>query len=241
MHLLLLSKIDIAVAGVGGIGFECMCMCTLCFQGLVVLNNFLPPSVAALVASRIAALAPAAYSPAASRPSDTVQHRFALAEVRTDPVLAQACRLLWRLQAQCLPNFSVAKYTARDHITPHDDRVLERYTAEEYRCLMAAYRDCRPSEVTLPAPLRTSHTRGNAGVFSRTIAVVLYLNKGWSPSDGGYFVDLENDKLYLPSFNRLVAFRVPRMHAVTPVIGPRPRLSIFGWWLAPGMLYSDSD
>lgn len=42
----------------------------------------------------------------------------------------------------------------------------------------------------------------------------------------------------MPSFNTLVVFQVPRMHGVAPVlVDGRPRLSLFGWWLAPGRLY----
>ena len=43
----------------------------------------------------------------------------------------------------------------------------------------------------------------------------------------------------VPRFNTLVAFRVPRWHAVERVAaGARaPRLSLFGWFLAPGRLY----
>lgn len=59
-----------------------------------------------------------------------------------------------------------------------------------------------------------------------------YLNHDWKEKDGGLFVDLEADKPYTPDFNVLLAFRVPRMHGVTPVEGKRKsRYSIFGWWL----------
>jgi hypothetical protein len=56
-------------------------------------------------------------------------------------------------------------------------------------------------------------------------------------------------RVVLPKFNRLVAFRVPRYHQVTPVVAPadggagdgprsRPlRFSVFGWFLEPGRLY----
>lgn len=65
-------------------------------------------------------------------------------------------------------------------------------------------------------------------------------------ANGGLFIDLEADKPYLPTFNTLVMFRVPRMHGVTPVIGNkkgniRNRFSIFGWWLLEGKLYKEED
>ncbi len=50
------------------------------------------------------------------------------------------------------------------------------------------------------------------------------------PSDAG------NE--YVPEFNSLVAFKVPRYHQVTAVASSeRPRYSIFGWFLQPGKLY----
>ena len=35
-----------------------------------------------------------------------------------------------------------------------------------------------------------------------------------------------------PSFNTLVAFSVPRLHAVAAVAKGKRRYSLFGWWLA---------
>lgn len=40
--------------------------------------------------------------------------------------------------------------------------------------------------------------------------------------------------LHSPDFNTLVAFEVPRLHAVRALRGRRPRYSLFGWWLRPG-------
>lgn len=42
---------------------------------------------------------------------------------------------------------------------------------------------------------------------------------------------------YVPEFNSVIAFRVPRWHEVTPVIVDRPRFSVFGWFLEEGELY----
>jgi hypothetical protein len=42
---------------------------------------------------------------------------------------------------------------------------------------------------------------------------------------------------YVPEWNSLVAFKVPRFHEVTAVTSNRPRYSIFGWFLQPGQLY----
>ena len=48
-------------------------------------------------------------------------------------------------------------------------------------------------------------------------------------------MDLEdNEREYLPTFNSLVLFTVPRMHAVKAVTKKgAKRYSIFGWWLEP--------
>ena len=47
---------------------------------------------------------------------------------------------------------------------------------------------------------------------------------------------------HVPSFNSMVVFAVPRMHAVAPVlVDSRPRFSLFGWWLAAGKLYELDD
>ena len=44
-------------------------------------------------------------------------------------------------------------------------------------------------------------------------------------------------QVYVPQFNSVVAFRVPRYHQVTPVSSTHPRYSVFGWFLQPGQLY----
>ena len=44
--------------------------------------------------------------------------------------------------------------------------------------------------------------------------------------------DEEFPKEHVPIFNSAVFFKVPRVHAVTPVLAKkRVRYSIFGWWL----------
>lgn len=50
-------------------------------------------------------------------------------------------------------------------------------------------------------------------------------------------VHFDAGKEYVPEFNSIVAFKVPRYHEVTAVTSRRPRLSIFGWFLQPGKLY----
>lgn len=77
--------------------------------------------------------------------------------------------------------------------------------------------------------------------WSRDVAVILYLTKDWQKRDGGILLDMEqNSKQYVPKFNSLISFAVPRKHAVTAV-KPRkdrlPRYSLFGWFLVEGDLY----
>lgn len=97
-----------------------------------------------------------------------------------------------------------------DHIEPHDDR---------------AYTNVRMDT-------------GEIVECSRCIACIYYLSKDWRRDYGGLLVDCESGTEYVPEFNSVVLFRIPRMHEVTPVtITSQKRLSIFGWFLRPGRLY----
>ena len=83
-----------------------------------------------------------------------------------------------------------------------------------------------------------AHVDVDGVLHSRKIAGILYLAKNWKAKFGGALVDLEAEAEHVPSFNTFVAFKVPRMHFVAPVlVDNRPRLSVFGWWLQPGRLY----
>ena len=44
-------------------------------------------------------------------------------------------------------------------------------------------------------------------------------------------------QVYVPKFNSVIAFRVPRYHEVTCMNTNQPRFSVFGWYLQPGHLY----
>lgn len=74
-------------------------------------------------------------------------------------------------------------------------------------------------------------------LYSRSYAVIYYLTKDWTVEDGGALLDLETEKPYIPEFNSLIVFKVPRWHEVEPVLSNRSRYSVFGWFFEPGTLY----
>lgn len=78
----------------------------------------------------------------------------------------------------------------------------------------------------------------NGQHFSRHIAVIYYCSKDWKEEYGGQLVDMVTKKEYVPEFNSMVAFSVPRFHEVKPVLVPSlERHSIFGWFFKPGINY----
>ena len=106
----------------------------------------------------------------------------------------------------------LGRYESGDQIAPHDDVAVQ--------------------ELEMPPG-----SKRQAVVASRRIACIYYLTKDWTAEMGGAFVDLHGRKEteYVPKFNRLVAFNVPRLHAVEPVAdaASRPRYSVFGWLYEP--------
>lgn len=71
--------------------------------------------------------------------------------------------------------------------------------------------------------------------FARLYAYVLNLTPDWRADFGGLLTFIEPtghvSEAYTPSFNALNIFRVPHLHAVTPIarFAPGGRLSITGW------------
>jgi Rps23 Pro-64 3,4-dihydroxylase Tpa1-like proline 4-hydroxylase len=72
---------------------------------------------------------------------------------------------------------------------------------------------------------------------SREIAIIYYLTKDWKSEFGGTLVDIPTGHEYVPEFNSLIAFSIPRFHEVKAVTCDRPRYSLFGWFLKSGRLY----
>lgn len=188
-------------------------------SGFVRITHFLPDAVATMASAMLAKHDSweVMHDGEVAERSDSVMHRFHFAEPEDHPstigILADAVALLFE---GLVPSFSVASYSRGDGIGPHDDK----------------------------AHLEIDPVGGGRTVLhSRKIAGILYLSKGWKAKFGGALIDLQGLAEHVPSFNSFVAFTVPRMHAVGPILtDSRPRLSMFGWWLEPGRLYElDGD
>lgn len=66
---------------------------------------------------------------------------------------------------------------------------------------------------------------------NRQLSLVIYLNKGWEPGDGGELkIHCENSEVIAPLYNRAVLFRSATvLHEVLPAL--KPRRSLTGWLL----------
>ena len=69
--------------------------------------------------------------------------------------------------------------------------------------------------------------------------MIYYLSKDWKEEDGGILEDLQTGERHVPTFNTLIAFKIPRLHQVTKVVSEtKVRFSVFGWFLKEGKLYA---
>jgi hypothetical protein len=66
---------------------------------------------------------------------------------------------------------------------------------------------------------------------------MLFLTKDWSKDNGGCFKDCQQteekpEDTHVPEFNTLLAFHVPRLYQITPVLAEAAnRKCVFGWFL----------
>ncbi|GIL72735.1 hypothetical protein Vretimale_4446 [Volvox reticuliferus] len=185
--------------------------------GLVRLENFLPEFVAEGILSTVGAVSDEQWNDTSANTDyrqNNISHSFS--SVKHAKGLDAVVRLFSLVRPGSLNSFSAAKYCKTDHIAPHDDRAYAQVKLDSGRIITA----------------------------SRTLAVIFYLTRDWREEYGGVLIDLEDPtappgvgRKYVPLWNSVVAFRVPRYHAVTPMTTNRPRYSIFGWFLEPGRLY----
>jgi hypothetical protein len=176
--------------------------------GIVKIPNFLPPVVAEGVLHVLEHVTDW-NDTSASRDytHNNIAHSFE--SVKAGEAIEAVTRAVSQLLPEAFSTFSGARYQRTNFIEPHDDRAYTSVQLEDGGIL-----EC-----------------------SRDIAVIYYLTKDWAAELGGALIDLQTTKRYVPEFNSVIAFRVPRMHAVEPVVGPRPRFSIFGWFLREGRIY----
>lgn len=204
-------------------------------KGLTFCDNFLPANVAEVVAEYVESGLSAEGGTWDREESvdnvstNDVKHGFSVSSgidsncetarkiMRVFHVLGATC---FKSHEDLYPMFDFAKYGKGDHIGRHDDRAI------------------------VPIPMIGEDGEEFSAPSSRRIAAVLYLSREWKAQYGGALVDLESEggpKKFYPQFNRLVVFRVPRWHLVETVKTGARRLSIFGWWLQPGVHYECSD
>ena len=174
-------------------------------KGIVIWKNFFPPKVAEALLKELESTE--VWNQTIHAEEDLEQNgvRHSFASTKQGTVLSSAIRAISLLRPQAALAFSAAKYEGFDFIEPHDDR----------------------KEVSV---LENS---GRVRMYERDVALVYYLTKDWNVGFGGQFCDLAGNKEIVPEFNSAVAFQIPRMHQVKPVLEGKTRFSVFGWFLKP--------
>eukprot|EP00048_Salpingoeca_helianthica_P001172 m.47289 g.47289 ORF g.47289 m.47289 type:complete len:341 (+) comp11249_c0_seq1:48-1070(+) len=176
--------------------------------GLVKIPDFFPLPVAEYLHQTLLKIPEEAWVDTLSERNyseNNIAHRFYSVKDHAHPVVQNAARALGLLAPIHFNTFSAAKYLNTHHIETHDDRAFASVKMDD-GSVLGCWRD---------------------------VAIIVYLSKDWTEAEGGLLQDFERNEDHVPTFNTAIAFRVPRLHAVTPVLGSRPRLSLFGWFLRP--------
>lgn len=188
---------------------------------------------------------------AASRGTGVVAHPGALPEELAEEVLTvlrEAPAASWRLNQRnntgsaaaaargvAAANMSYSMYVGDEldsvvpDLRPHLASALR--TLPHERLLLNASKYVEGSFLE-------AHTDSPSGSLSyeRVRAFVWHLSKGFTAADGGVFSDEESNELFVPAWNTLVHFEVPRWHSVSTMTtqsSPKERFSIYGWVVVP--------
>ena len=201
---------------------------------LVQIKGVLPPRIADGAAAIVARVADSKWNTLEgdgdpAKPAFNVipaAHRFGAvvdpSGVRGGPELLKALSRLMPPADNRHASFHLGRYEEGDFLAPQND---------------AAY-------CAVDAGSKDSAKAGQIIKCSRDIGIMLFLSKNRTEAGGGMLRDLHyqhradhKGATYVPEFNSLIAFHVPREYEITPVRSEDPLLSVFGWFLQEGELY----
>ena len=165
----------------------------------------------------------------AATPLHTGDADMQVLALMTKHIFRCASASLSRTSSDLVPTFSAAKYVAGDYSNTHTDDQPQIYALDELYLLMELYGQPIPEWLAVDNPKDME----SLCVFApRIVAIIFYLTPTWDASRGGALIDEDHGgSKHAPSYDTLVAFRVPRNHRVEAV-GPgegMDRYSIFGW------------
>ena len=201
---------------------------------LVQIKGVLPPRIADGAAAIIARVADSKWNTLEgdgdpAKPSmDGIRaaHRFGAV---VDPSAVHGGPELLKALARLMPpadnrhaSFHLGRYEEGDFLAPQND---------------AAY-------CAVDAGSKDASKAGQIIKCSRDVGIMLFLSKNRTEAGGGLLRDLHyqyradhKGATYVPEFNSLIAFHIPREYEITPVVSDDPVLSVFGWYLQEGELY----
>jgi hypothetical protein len=201
---------------------------------LVQIKGVLPPRIADGAAAIIARVADSKWNTLEgdgdpAKPSmDGIRaaHRFGAvvdpSPVHGGPELLKALARLMPPADNRHASFHLGRYEEGDFLAPQND---------------AAY-------CAVDAGSKDASKAGQIIKCSRDVGIMLFLSKNRTEAGGGLLRDLHyqyradhKGATYVPEFNSLIAFHIPREYEITPVLSDDPVLSVFGWYLQEGELY----